>query len=51
MKHTAKLAALALAAAVALGALSGCSGETAEAPAEEPVVVEPLADEKTDDQN
>ncbi len=29
MKHTAKLAALALAAAVAFGALSGCSGETA----------------------
>ena len=29
----------------------GCEDETVEAPAEEPIVVEPLADEKTDDDN
>ena len=28
-----------------------CEDETVEAPAEEPIVVEPLADEKTDDDN
>ena len=29
----------------------GCEDETVDAPAEEPIVVEPLADEKTDDDN
>ena len=28
-----------------------CTGETVESPAEEPIVAEPLADEKTDDDN